>query len=116
MKKNLLILVFTFLFIDSSFAYTRYWVQFTDKNGTPYSTGNPSAFLSARSIQRRANQGIIITAHDLPPNPSYVSQIAAIPNVTVNYRSRWFNAVCITTSDPNALTAISALPFVVNTQ
>lgn len=97
-------------------AYTRYWIQFTDKTGSPYSTTTPSQYLSPRAIQRRLNQGIIITQRDLPPNPNYIAQVLATGAVTLNYRSRWFNAISITTSDPNALTAINALPFVVSVQ
>ncbi|MCC7302875.1 MAG: S8 family serine peptidase [Bacteroidia bacterium] len=93
-------------------AATKFWVTFTDKAGTPYSISNPSAFLSLRSIQRRANQGIPVTADDLPVNPSYVTQVLATGAVTLNYTSRWFNAISITTSDAGALTAIAALPFV----
>src|SRR5687767_11285010 len=93
-------------------AYTKYWVQFSDKNGTPYNINNPSAFLSSRAIQRRTNQGIAITSRDLPVNPSYVSQVLATGAVTLNFTSRWFNAVSITTSDANALNAIAALSFV----
>ncbi len=94
------------------FSATKFWVTFSDKTGTPYTISNPSAFLSARSIQRRANQGIAINYNDLPVNPSYVSQVLATGAVTLNYSSRWFNAISITTTDANALLAIQALSFV----
>jgi hypothetical protein len=109
---------FVLLLIGSSFdlfAYSKYWIQFSDKNGTPYTTTNPSAFLSNRSIQRRQNQGIPVTWYDLPVNPAYVSQVLATGAVTLNFSSRWLNAISITTTDANALTAIAALPFVVST-
>src|ERR1700747_2462208 len=86
LKKLLLLLTFAVTSADASFAYTRYWILFTAKVGTPYTTTPPSAYLSARSIQRRQNQGILITPHDFPPNPNYIAQIQAIPNVVVNYR------------------------------
>ncbi|HET6992363.1 MAG TPA: S8 family serine peptidase, partial [Bacteroidia bacterium] len=108
--------IFTlFLFIaitSDAFAYSKYWIIFTDKNSTPYTTGNPSAYLSSRSIQRRQNQGIPITNYDLPVDPSYVSQVLATGVVVLNYKSKWMNAISITTTDANALTAIAALPFV----
>src|SRR5437016_3314816 len=91
------ILLITF---QDAFSYSRYWIMITDKANTPYTVGNPSAFLTARSIQRRLNQNIPITVRDLPVDPNYVAQIAAVPNVIVNYRSRWFNAISITTTDP----------------
>jgi serine protease AprX len=90
MKKLLTLLLFSVI-VSDAFAYSKYWITFTDKNGTPYTTGNPSAFLSARSIQRRANQGIAVTLYDLPVNPSYVSQVLATGAVTLNYKSRWIN-------------------------
>lgn len=115
MKKLLLLsLLFVLAFTEAS-AYSKYWVQFTDKTNTPFSVSNPSAFLSARSIQRRTNQGIPVTWYDLPVDPAYVSQVLATGAVTLNYASRWFNAISITTTDANALTAIAALPFVVST-
>jgi serine protease AprX len=111
MKKIFTLFLFTVMFSDA-FAYSKYWITFTDKTGTPYTTGNPSAFLSARSILRRQNQGIAVTWYDLPVNPSYVSQVLATGAVTLNYRSRWMNAISITTTDAAALLAIQALPFV----
>lgn len=105
--------LFLFILITSeSFAYSKYWVVFTDKNATPYSVSNPSAFLSSRSIQRRQNQNIPVTTYDLPVDPNYVSQVLATGVVTLNYSSRWMNAISITTTDANALIAIAALPFV----
>jgi subtilisin family serine protease len=111
MKKLLTIFVF-FLFTSETFAYTKYWVVFTDKNATPYSVSNPSAFLSPRSIQRRQNQNISVTTADLPVDPNYVAQVLATGAVTLNYTSRWLNAISITTTDAAALTAIGNLSFV----
>jgi hypothetical protein len=112
MKKLYTLLFISFLFTELASAQTKFWVQFTNKTGTPYTVGNPSAFLSQRSIQRRQNQGIPITTRDLPVNPSYVQQVLATGNVQLRYTSRWFNSVSITTTDQNALTAIANLPFV----
>jgi hypothetical protein len=110
MKKALLFLCV--LLTVQSFAYSKYWIQFTDKSNSPYSVSNPSVYLSPRSIQRRQNQNIPVIQRDLPPNPSYIQQVLATGAVTLNYRSRWFNAISITTTDANALTAINNLPFV----
>ncbi|MCC7301922.1 MAG: S8 family serine peptidase [Bacteroidia bacterium] len=98
------------------FAQTKYWVQFTDKNNTPYTVTNPAAFLSSRSIQRRANQGIPVTVQDLPVDPNYIQQVLNAGAVTLINRSKWFNAITIQTSDANALTAIQGFSFVVNVQ
>ena len=47
-----------------------YWVQFTDKDNTPYSLSQPEQFLSARPIARRRAQGTILYHIDLPVGPS----------------------------------------------
>jgi serine protease AprX len=92
--------------------FSRYIVQFTDKKGTPHTLSNPSTYLSAKSIARRTSQKLAIDSTDLPVNPAYIESIRNIPNVTVINTSKWLNQVLIRTSDPNALTAINALPFV----
>src|ERR1041385_9284986 len=53
----------------------RFFIGFTDKNNSPFSTSNPSAFLSARAIQRRTTQNISYKNDDLPVNPQYVDSI-----------------------------------------
>jgi subtilisin family serine protease len=95
--------------------FSRYIVQFTDKKGTPYTLSNPSAYLTAKSVTRRAVQKLTIDSTDLPVNPAYIESIRNIANVTVISTSKWLNQVCIKTSDPNALAAINALPFVKKT-
>ncbi|HLG02857.1 MAG TPA: S8 family serine peptidase [Bacteroidia bacterium] len=107
------ICLFFLLFICSCIAAqdTKHWVQFRDKNNSPYSISAPSDYLSARALQRRANQGIAIDSADLPVNPSYVSAVAAT-GAYVHARSRWLNGVVIFTNDPAVIAAVSALPFV----
>ncbi|MBK8227994.1 MAG: S8 family serine peptidase [Flavobacteriales bacterium] len=89
-----------------------YWVQFTDKDATPFTVGEPQEFLSARSIMRRQDQGIAIGPSDLPVAPAYISAVLATGEVQLINRSKWFNAVTIRTSDIDALDAIGQLPFV----
>lgn len=90
---------------------TKYWIRFTDKNGSPYSVSNPSAFLTTKSIQRRTNHGIAIDMTDIPVNQSYVNQVAST-GATVLERSRWFNAVVISVSSPSVLTSVNSLSCV----
>jgi serine protease AprX len=90
----------------------KYFVAFTDKNGTPYTVGNPSAFLTQRAIDRRTAQGIAVTEEDLPVTPSYVDAVAAT-GVQVYARCKWFNGVTIKVpADTGVLATIRALPFV----
>ena len=93
----------------------KYWIQFTDKNNTPYSINNPSEFLSNRAIQRRLTQNIVIKENDLPVDPAYIAGVEAL-GVTVLTRSKWFNAVTIHTYDPNLIVQLQALPYVQSLQ
>ncbi len=99
--------------ITASNAQTKYWVKFKNKNGSPYSISNPSSFLSAQSIQRRANQNIAIDYTDLPVNQSYINLVNAT-GAQVFQRSKWLNAVIVIVSNPAQLTAINSLTCVLN--
>jgi serine protease AprX len=94
----------------------KYWVKFTDKNGTPYSLDNPSAFLSPRTVANRIARGIGFDERDLPVNPDYVSQLLGVGNLHLHNRSRWFNAVTVEVADTLleavTLEAIAQLPMV----
>ncbi len=89
----------------------KYWVQFTDKENTPYTISQPQDFLSARALERRARYQISINEQDLPIDPSYPDYLRRI-GVTVLNRSKWFNAVTIETSDTALLNRIRQLSFV----
>lgn len=112
-KKNILLILFlvSFLYTENTFAQ-KYWVKFKNKNGTPYTTSNPGAFLSAKSIARRTAQGISVDNTDLPVTPTYVSQVDAISGVTVLYRSKWLNGIAISVTNTTALTTINSFSFV----
>ena len=74
-------ILFLFLMV-SVFAHAQvatniYWIQFADKNNSPYSIDNPEAYLSQRALQRRANLGIAIDEYDIPVNPQYLEAVAA---------------------------------------
>lgn len=94
--------------------FTKYWVMFKNKNGSPYSIGNPSAYLSARSIARRTNQGIAIDMSDIPVNQTYINQVNAT-GAQVFQRSKWMNAAIVIISNPSQLTAINSLTCVLST-
>jgi serine protease AprX len=112
MKKGILLL-FIFIEVFSAKAQPppKYWIEFTDKNGSPYSISTPSAYLSARAIARRAKQGIPIKMNDLPPNPAYIDSVIS-KGVTLLNRSGWFNAISIYAKDTTKLKLIRVLPFV----
>ncbi len=92
--------------------YSRYIIQLKDKNGTPFTIGNPASYLSAKAINRRTKYNISIDSTDLPITPAYVDSIRLVPNVTILNKSKWLNQVCIQTTDPAALAKINSFPFV----
>ena len=94
----------------TTFAQNQYFVLFKDKANSPYSVSRPKEFLSDRSIKRRTNQKITITERDLPPNPSYLTEIVKT-GAKVLYKSRWINGALIQT-DAVTLTKILNLSFV----
>lgn len=112
MKKILFLLFVIILFVAESRSQTRHLVQLKNKGGTPFTFSNPSAYLSQLAINRRTRYGIAIDSTDLPVTPSYVSQIAAVPNVTILNVSKWLNSISIQTNDANAITTIQNFPFV----
>lgn len=104
-----------FIFSFSAKAQTapaRYWVQFTDRIGTPFSIGSPLDFLSQDAIDRRDKQNIAIQTNDLPVNPHYIDSIRNSGVVRVFNQSKWFNAITIETTDTAALDTIMTYSFV----
>ncbi|HQQ94493.1 MAG TPA: S8/S53 family peptidase [Bacteroidia bacterium] len=118
---NKLLTLCYFLLLQTGFVLqchaqqNKYWVRFNTKNGTPYSTSNPSAFLTQRSIDRRTAYNIPVVQSDLPVNPSFVGQVDNIPGVTVHYASKWLNGVVISVSNYSVLAQVKALSFVSDT-
>lgn len=101
-----------FFLVSSSLIFGQlngYVVYFTDKDNTPYSQADPSAFLSQRSIERRINQGISITTKDLPVDPLYVDSVNTV--ATVRYTSRWLNAAYIQ-ADASSYSTIQSWSFI----
>ncbi|MBK9290650.1 MAG: S8 family serine peptidase [Bacteroidetes bacterium] len=108
-----LILMLAMLGLEAQIAPNTYYVQFTDKAGSPYSIDNPGAFLTPRAIQRRIRQNIPISENDLPVNPQYLSGVAAT-GATILFPTKWLNGVTIQTSSQSVLNAIAALPYVLS--
>ncbi len=107
-KRILLIAVFFLPFFSSG--QSKYFIQFTDKNNSPFSISNPSAFLTQRALDRRVAQGILIDSTDIPVNQNYIDSVIS-KGAHVLTRSKWFNGVTID-ADSATLQAVLALPFV----
>jgi len=105
------------LFILAAFQATaqiapdKYYIQFTDKNNSPYSLDHPEEFLTQRALQRREKQNIPIMENDLPVNPQYLQGVADVGVQLLN-ATRWLNGVTIYTTDSTKIDQIKALPYV----
>jgi serine protease AprX len=117
MKKAFLLnlLVFTAIFSFAQINWgDKYFVEFTDKDNSPYTIENPEEYLSQRAIERRQRYNIPIDQFDLPVNPQYIETVAAI-GVEVSNPSKWLNGIVVETNDPGKIAEIGALPFVKST-
>jgi serine protease AprX len=110
--KYFIIAILTLFSIElSAQSLNKYWVQFTDKKGTPYSILKPQEFLSPRAVERRQRLGIEIDEMDLPVTPKYLNELKK-NGATICTVSKWFNATTIYLEDENKLDEIKKLPFV----
>lgn len=107
----LLIVLVCGIFAQAQISTNIYWVQFTDKNNSPYSINNPEEFLSRRALDRRARLGIEIDEYDIPVNPQYLQAVADCGAELIN-PSKWLNGVSVYTANPSVIAAINALEFV----
>ena len=94
----------------------KYFIEFKDKAGTPFSLSRPNEFLTQTSIDRRTRYNIRYSFTDLPVTPSYIARVAQVPHTIVRYASRWMNGIVVSFdaqgNEASALAEISALPFV----
>jgi serine protease AprX len=98
--------------VAAQIAPGKYWIEFTDKNNTPYNLNEPEVFLSERAIMRRCNQNIAIDWYDIPVNQSYIDAVVALPDVSFLYASKWFNAIALNIHNTEQLEVIMQFPFV----
>ncbi|PKP52947.1 MAG: serine protease [Bacteroidetes bacterium HGW-Bacteroidetes-1] len=103
--------IIIFQLVSGQIAPDSYFVQFTDKNNSPYNLNNPEAFLTQRAIERRQNQLIPLIENDLPVNPSYLDGVAQT-GASLLFHTKWLNGVTIETTSQSVLDAIAALPYV----
>lgn len=111
MKKTglLMIILLCGMMLQQALATEYYFfVQFTDKHNSPFSTGHPETYLSARALERRSRFNIAVDSTDLPVNPTYIQQL--IDNgARIHSRSKWLNGATVITSDSSIAGTISKL-------
>jgi serine protease AprX len=113
LKKTVHFFVLFFNFIGISFSQSddKFFIQFKDKNNSPFSIQQPQFYLSQKSIDRRTKHSISINETDLPVNPQYISKIKQL-GATVLYSLKWMNGAVIQTSSSQILDSVLNLSFV----
>ncbi len=86
-------------------------IHFTDKTGSP-ALANPSAFLSARALQRRSTQGVSVAEADRPVSPAYLSDVLSATSGKLHVTSRWFNQCVILLSDSSKILQLQGKPYI----
>lgn len=115
MRIVLSLLLTGLLVTSNSNAQTRdYFIGFTDRLNSPYSLQQPQQYLSQRAINRRTQQGIVLTTNDLPVNPAYVDSVRAKGAIVLN-QVKWFNGIVIR-CDATVLLDVQSLPFVASSR
>lgn len=107
----LIVVLLTGIISFAQVAPDKYYIQFTDKDNSPYSINNPGEFLTQRSLDRRAKYSIEITEQDIPVNPSYLEGVGAT-GAELLFPTKWLNGVSVYTTDQSIIDAILALPYV----
>ncbi len=110
----LVILIAVAMSAIAQIAPDKYYVQFTDKNNSPYTIDNPGEYLTQRAVDRRARYNIPIVENDIPVNPAYIQGVADI-GVQILNATKWLNGVTIYTTNPLLVDQIEALPYVSGT-
>ena len=117
MMKQITLILLSILFIGiqavAQIAPDKYYIQFTDKNNSPYSIDNPQEFLTQRAIDRRNAHNIDIVANDIPVNTAYLQGVADV-GVDLLFATRWLNGVTVYTTNPSLIDEIRDLPYVEN--
>lgn len=111
-NKIFMILLFMPMLIRAQ-KLNKYWLELSDKNGSPYCTCRPAEFLSLRAIERREKARIPVVENDLPVSPAYLS-ILRQNGFAIHSVSRWLNAVVLI-ADSASIVRARALPFVKKT-
>jgi serine protease AprX len=106
-------LFFIIVFVcQQASSQSRFIVKFKNKGFNTFTLANPSAYLSAKSIERRTKYNLSIDSTDLPVTKRYLDSLASVPNVTILNVSKWLNQVSIHTTDAEAIEKINSFSFV----
>src|SRR5947199_10474095 len=91
--------------------YSKWNIQFTDKNNSPYSIDSPGSYLSPKAIARRNRYHISIDNKDLPVNPNYIQQVLSKGNITFLSETKCLNQILIFCTDSLTINSLKGLSF-----
>ncbi len=111
LRKTLFVILFISSTILSATTNYYFYIQFSNKNNSPYSLSTPSDYLSPRAIARREHRAPTYDSTDLPITPSYLSQIENL-GVHLHNRSKWMNGATALLADSSKMSLVRALSFV----
>ncbi len=97
--------------VHGQIAPDTYWVQFTDKKGTPYTIDSPEKFLSERAVERRERQDITIDTSDLPVSPVYIDSMRNL-GLEVRNVSKWLNGLVVRSTNNQLLDTLHHISFI----
>jgi len=97
-------------FMGFASAQNKYAVHYKYKPQENFSLENPNEFLTEKSIQRRAQQGIQLDSLDLPVSEKYIAEITELTE-NILYHVNWLNASLVNASEEQVL-QILKLDFV----
>lgn len=92
-----------------------FYVQFANKNNSPYSLSNPSEYLSAQAIARREHRAPVYDSTDLPINPAYLLQVKNL-GINIHSKSKWMNGATVLVPDSSIMSQVRALSCVKKVQ
>ena len=114
--KYIIIILISFFTVFNNAGLTqtapdKYWLQFTDKNNTPYSLDLGEEFLSQRSLSRRVKHNVGLQWNDLPVDPAYIDSLRKLGLNILNI-SKWFNAATVHSTDHKLIDTITNISFI----
>ncbi|HKJ41416.1 MAG TPA: S8 family serine peptidase, partial [Sunxiuqinia sp.] len=112
----LLLIVLTAKFSTAQTAVPNYyWLKFSDKQGTQYTTDRPEEFLSARALARRQKEHIAIDELDLPVSQVYLDSLK-IYGAQIFHASKWLNGATIRATPEIYQAILAHCHFIVDSQ
>ncbi len=108
--RHFLVYIIAFVFLPVQ-AQESAWVYLHDKPRADYYLQHPSEMLSQRAIDRRNRYGIPLDIRDVPVDTHYLSNVRAVPGITVKAKSKWMNTLYVQ-GDSAHIASLLQFPFV----